>query len=297
LPALRASSDADGLLWKNGPRSAASAPVKIAIASDHAGFTYKHRIATMLRELGHEVRDFGTHSEEPVDYPLFIAPAAEAVASGTCDRGVVLGGSGNGEQIAANKVRGIRCALCWSVETAKLARKHNDANVISIGQRMVPSDLALEIVRTWLEAEFEAGRHLPRVQEIAALEARVAAGPSSAFAVHEKTLLIRPEHLNHHGTVFGGYMMKWADDMAFNTATLTLPGTEFVTRRVEAFDFASPVRSGDIIKVHARVESVGTTSCLVAVWCLDAMTRATVFRTAVVMVNVGPNGKKAPIPR
>jgi ribose 5-phosphate isomerase B len=271
--------------------------VKIAIASDHAGFTYKQRIAAMLREAGHEVRDYGAHSEESVDYPLFIAPAAEAVSAGTCERGIVLGGSGNGEQITANKVRGIRCALCWSIETARLARRHNDANMISIGQRTVSVETALDIVRTWLGEEFDGERHSPRVQQIAALESRVAAGPFAGYAVHEKTLLIRPEYLNHHGTVFGGYMMKWADDMAFNSASLTFPGTEFVTRRFDAFDFASPVRSGDIIKVHARVESVGTTSCTVAVWCVNAETRATVFRTTGVMVNVGPDGKKAPIPR
>src|SRR6266702_2092284 len=107
--------------------------MKIAIGSDHAGFEYKGRIIEMLSGAGHEVRDFGTYSSAPVDYPLFIAPAAQAVASGECERGIVLGGSGNGEQITANKVRGIRCALSWSIETARLARMHNDANVIAIG--------------------------------------------------------------------------------------------------------------------------------------------------------------------
>src|SRR5687767_7819992 len=102
--------------------------MKIAVGSDHAGFECKGRILEMLSVDGHEVRDFGTHSAAPVDYPLFIAPAAEAVARGECERGVVLGGSGNGEQIVANKVHGIRCALCWSLETARLARQHNDAN-------------------------------------------------------------------------------------------------------------------------------------------------------------------------
>src|SRR5688572_29998837 len=122
--------------------------MKLAIASDHAGFAYKNRLIAMLGETGHDVRDFGTFSEDKVDYPLFIAPAAEAVAAGECERGIVLGGSGNGEQITANKVRGIRCALCWNVETARLARQHNDANMISIGQRLVPADLAVEIVQT-----------------------------------------------------------------------------------------------------------------------------------------------------
>jgi ribose 5-phosphate isomerase B len=271
--------------------------MKLAIASDHAGFAYKERITAMLRAEGHEVRDFGTYNEDPVDYPLFIAPAAEAVAAGNCDRGVVLGGSGNGEQIAANKVRGIRCALCWSTDIARLARAHNDANVISIGQRTVSIEVALDIVRTWLIEEFDGARHSPRVQEIAALETRIAAGPMPGYGVHEKTLLIRPEHLNHHHTVFGGYMMKWADDMAFSAASLTFPGSKFVTRTFDAFDFANAVRSGDIIKVFARVESVGTTSCKVAVWCLNAETKMTVFRTTGVMVNVGPDGKKTAIPR
>ena len=271
--------------------------MKIAIASDHAGFAYKERISAMLRAEGHEVRDFGTYNEEPVDYPLFIAPAAEAVSVGDCERGIVLGGSGNGEQIAANKLRGIRCALCWSTDTARLARAHNDANMISIGQRTVSVETALEIVTSWLTEEFDGARHSARVQEIAALETRVAAGPVAGYGVHEKTLLIRPEYLNHHSTVFGGYMMKWADDMAFSAASLTFPGSKFVTRMFDAFDFANAVRSGDIIKVFARVESVGTTSCKVTVWCLNAETKMTVFRTTGVMVNIGPDGMKAPIQR
>lgn len=271
--------------------------MKLAIASDHAGFAYKERIIAMLRGEGHAVRDFGTYNENPVDYPLFIGPAAEAVAAGDCERGIVLGGSGNGEQIAANKVRGIRCALCWNTETARLARAHNDANMISIGQRTVPVELALEIVMTWLTEEFDGARHLPRIQEIAAIETRVAAGPKPGYGVHEKTLVIRPEHLNHHSTVFGGYMMKWADDMAFSSASLTFSGTKFVTRTFDAFDFANAVRAGDIIKVFARVESVGTTSCRVAVWCLHAETKVTVFRTTAVMVNIDADGKKTPIPR
>jgi ribose 5-phosphate isomerase B len=271
------------------------AAVKIAIGSDHAGFAYKQEITSTLRAGGYEVRDFGTSSELPVDYPLFIAPVAEAVARGECERGIVLGGSGNGEQITANKVRGIRCALCWSVETARLARMHNDANVISIGQRMVPLELALQIVQTWLGAEFEGDRHVPRLQEIAALEAKIAQGPQPGFAVHEKTLLIRPEHLNHRNTAFGGYLMRWADDMAYNAASLTFPGRCFVTRRFNAFDFTAPVRSGDVIKVFARVETVGTTSCTVSVWCLNAETKVTIFRTTGVMVNVGADGRKAAI--
>ena len=137
--------------------------MRIAIASDHAGFRYKQRIAEELASLGHEVADFGVDSEEPTDYPLFIRPAAEAVAAGDCERGIVLGGSGNGEAMVANRVRGVRCALCWSVEAAELGRRHNDANVISIGQRMVSLDLALAIVRTWLDTPFDGGRHARRI--------------------------------------------------------------------------------------------------------------------------------------
>ena len=140
--------------------------MKIAIGSDHAGFEYKERIKALLQSLGHEVRDFGTHSREPVDYPVFIRPAAEAVARGECERGIVLGGSGNGEAMVANKVRGIRCALCWSVDTARWAREHNEANVLALGERTVSSELALEIVRVWLETPFAGGRHTARVQQI-----------------------------------------------------------------------------------------------------------------------------------
>jgi ribose 5-phosphate isomerase B len=140
--------------------------MKIGIGSDHAGFEYKERIKLLLRELGHEVRDFGTNSPEPVDYPVYIRPVAEAVAKGDVERGIVLGGSGNGEAIVANRVKGVRCALCWNLETARLGREHNDANALSIGQRMIPVDLALEIVRIWLTTPFAGGRHLERIREI-----------------------------------------------------------------------------------------------------------------------------------
>jgi len=140
--------------------------MKIAIASDHAGYTYKEIIKGHLALHGHQVEDFGTHFEEPVDYPLFIRPAAEAVARGHCEWGIVLGGSGNGEAIVANKVRGIRCAVCWNTESARLAREHNDANMISIGQRMMTGETALTIVDTWLSAEFEGGRHKRRIDLI-----------------------------------------------------------------------------------------------------------------------------------
>jgi len=140
--------------------------VKIAIASDHAGYMYKEKIKGHLTSKGHQVEDFGTDSEEPVDYPLFIRPAAEAVALGNCDKGIVLGGSGNGEAMVANKVRGIRCAVCWNIESARFAREHNDANVISLGQRMMTPETAIEIVDAWMSAEFEGGRHKRRIEQI-----------------------------------------------------------------------------------------------------------------------------------
>jgi ribose 5-phosphate isomerase B len=136
----------------------------IALGTDHAGFSYKEAINTFLLGKGYQTKDFGTFSEESVDYPDFIRPAAEAVAEGLCDLGIVLGGSGNGEAMAANKVRDIRGALCWSVETAKLAKQHNNANVLSIGQRQISKELALEIVDAWLNATFEGGRHSRRIE-------------------------------------------------------------------------------------------------------------------------------------
>ena len=138
--------------------------MKIAIGSDHAGFRYKERIKEFLQEEGHVVKDFGTFSEEPVDYPLFIRPVAEAVARGEYERGIVLGGSGNGEAMAANRIKKVRCALCWNEELARLARQHNDSNVLSLGQRVIPEDTVLEIVRVWLETPFEGGRHVRRIE-------------------------------------------------------------------------------------------------------------------------------------
>jgi ribose 5-phosphate isomerase B len=140
--------------------------MKISLGTDHAGFRYKEKVKELLEQLGHEVTDFGTWSEEPVDYPLFIRPAAEAVAKGECERGIVFGGSGNGEAMAANKVRGVRCALCWNEETARLSRQHNDANVLSIGERMIPEETALALVRVWLTTAFEGGRHAKRIAEL-----------------------------------------------------------------------------------------------------------------------------------
>ncbi|MGH7835688.1 MAG: ribose 5-phosphate isomerase B [Candidatus Binatia bacterium] len=140
--------------------------MRIALASDHAGYRYKTILLEFLSGRGLEPVDFGTNSEEPVDYPDFIRPAAEAVARGLCDRGIVLGGSGNGEAMAANRVRGVRCALCWSEEAARLARLHNDANVISLGQRLLTEEQVYRIVHTWLSTEFEGGRHIQRLAKL-----------------------------------------------------------------------------------------------------------------------------------
>ncbi|MEN8149205.1 MAG: ribose-5-phosphate isomerase [Planctomycetota bacterium] len=140
--------------------------MKISLGTDHAGFKYKEAIKAWLTEAGHEVADFGTHSEESTDYPLFCRPAAEAVASGECERGIVLGGSGNGEAMTANRVKGVRCALCWDETTARLAREHNDANMISLGERMIDLETALRIVATWLTTPFEGGRHVRRIELI-----------------------------------------------------------------------------------------------------------------------------------
>jgi ribose 5-phosphate isomerase B len=138
--------------------------MKIAIGSDHAGFRYKERIKEFLQEQGHVVNDFGTFSEEPVDYPVFIRPVAEAVARGEYERGIVLGGSGNGEAMMANRIKKVRCALCWNEELARLARQHNDSNVLSLGQRVIAEDIVLDIVRVWLETAFEGGRHVRRIE-------------------------------------------------------------------------------------------------------------------------------------
>lgn len=142
--------------------------MKIALATDHAGFDYKEKIREHLEAKGHLACDFGTHSDERVDYPDFIRPAARAVAKGECERGIVLGGSGNGEAIAANRFRGVRCAVCWNEESARLARLHNDANMISLGQRMMSLETALAIVDIWLETEFENGRHVERLKKLEA---------------------------------------------------------------------------------------------------------------------------------
>ena len=138
--------------------------MKIALGTDHAGFEYKEAVKKHLQCLGHEVQDFGTFSNKSVDYPEFVRPTAESVADGLCDLAVVFGGSGNGEAMCANKVKGVRCALCWSEETARLAKEHNNANVLSIGQRQISEKLALKIIDAWLEADFEGGRHIRRIE-------------------------------------------------------------------------------------------------------------------------------------
>ncbi len=145
--------------------------MKVAIGSDHAGFELKEHLRPFLAELGHEVVDMGTDSTEPVDYPPICAGVAREVVAGRADRGIVLGGSGQGEQLAANKVKGARASLCNDLYTARFARLHNDANVLAVGGRVVGTGLAEEIVRTWLGTEFEGGRHARRVAQIAEIEA------------------------------------------------------------------------------------------------------------------------------
>ena len=140
--------------------------MKIAIGSDHAGFRYKEIIKAHLAAGGHEVTDFGAPSTEPVDYPLFIRPVAEAVARGEFERGIVLGGSGNGEAIVANRVPGVRCAVAWNTESARLARAHNASNLLSLGERMIPEDLLLPMVDVWMTTPFDGGRHLQRIELI-----------------------------------------------------------------------------------------------------------------------------------
>jgi ribose 5-phosphate isomerase B len=144
--------------------------MRIAIGSDHAGFVLKEHLKELLATDGHDVADLGTTNEQPVDYPPICAAVAREVAAGRADRGIVLGGSGQGEQISANKVRGVRAALCNDLYTARYSRLHNDANVLSIGARVVGGALADEIVRTWFATDFEAGRHMARVEQITKIE-------------------------------------------------------------------------------------------------------------------------------
>jgi ribose 5-phosphate isomerase B len=149
-----------------------SAAVRIAIGADHAGFSLKEHLKQTLQRIGHVVNDHGTHSEAPVDYPPICIDVARAVVDGRADRGIVLGGSGQGEQIAANKVAGIRAAVCNDLYTARLSREHNDANVLSMGGRIVAFGLADEILKVWLETAYEGGRHQRRLDQIAEAERR-----------------------------------------------------------------------------------------------------------------------------
>jgi ribose 5-phosphate isomerase B len=146
------------------------ADVRIAVGCDHAGFPLKEDIKAFLADEGHEVIDVGTDSTEPVDYPAFCAAAARLVASGDADRAIVMGGSGQGEQIVANKIHGIRAALCHDLFLAELSRRHNDANVLGMGARVVAPAYAREITRVWLATAFEGGRHVPRIEQIARIE-------------------------------------------------------------------------------------------------------------------------------
>ena len=144
--------------------------MRVAIGADHAGFVLKEHLKQTLQRLGHAVDDHGTSSEDPVDYPPICIDVARAVADGRADRGIVLGGTGQGEQMAANKVAGIRAALCNDLYTARLSRQHNDANVLSMGGRIVAFGLADEILELWLDTAFEGGRHQRRIDQIAAAE-------------------------------------------------------------------------------------------------------------------------------
>ena len=144
--------------------------MRIALGCDHAGFPLKEDLKGFLKEEGHDVVDFGTDSTEPVDYPAFCVAAARAVAAGEADRGIVMGGSGQGEQIVANKVPGIRAALCHDLFLAELSRRHNDANVLGMGARVIAPTYAREIVRVWLDTPFEGGRHVARLEQINRIE-------------------------------------------------------------------------------------------------------------------------------
>ena len=140
--------------------------MNIAIGSDHAGFRYKELLKSHLLTQGHCIEDFGANSTDPVDYLLFIRPVAMAVSRGQFERGIVLGGSGNGEAIVANRIPGVRCTLCWNVKSARLARAHNNANVLSLGERMISPPQALAILDAWMTTEFEGGRHQRRIDLI-----------------------------------------------------------------------------------------------------------------------------------
>ncbi len=159
--------------------------MRIAIGSDHAGYDLKAHLVAFLGAAGHDVVDAGTDSTDSVDYPAFCAAVARAVAAGAVDRGIVMGGSGQGEQLAANAVRGVRAALCNDLYTARMSRLHNDANVLSLGGRVVGISLAEEIVTTWLATDFEGGRHVRRVEQLAEI-ASLAASPEAQDALIDR---------------------------------------------------------------------------------------------------------------
>jgi ribose 5-phosphate isomerase B len=154
--------------------------MRIAIGADHAGFALKQHLIETIVRMGHDLDDRGTHSEEPVDYPAICAEVGRLVAEKRADRGIVVGGSGQGEQMAANKISGVRAALCNDLYTAELSRQHNDANVLALGGRIVALGLADEIVRLWLSTAFEGGRHQRRIDQIAAIERDATAKLESA---------------------------------------------------------------------------------------------------------------------
>jgi ribose 5-phosphate isomerase B len=141
---------------------------KIALGSDHAGYKLKERIKNHLQSKAIAVVDYGTNSDDPVDYPDYIRPAAESVSKGENDLGIVFGGSGNGEAMVANKLKRIRCGVCWNEESARLTKEHNNANMIALGERMISEIDAIRIVDVWLNAEFKGGRHLRRIEKIEA---------------------------------------------------------------------------------------------------------------------------------
>lgn len=144
--------------------------MKIALASDHAGYAEKERLKPLLQELGLEIEDLGTVSEDSVDYPDYAVKVGEKVARGEAQQGLLVCGSGTGMAIAANKVRGVRAAVAWNEETARLARQHNDANVLAIGTRTTPQEEIPKVIRAWFNADFDGGRHTARVQKIKEIE-------------------------------------------------------------------------------------------------------------------------------
>jgi ribose 5-phosphate isomerase B len=148
--------------------------MRVAIGSDHAGFVLKGELCSLLDGLRVEYRDFGTFSTDPVDYPDFVAPVARAVSRGDYELGIVIGGSGTGEAIVANKVRGIRCVQCTNPVVARLAREHNDANVIAFGARIIGTEVAKACLREFLTSQFAGGRHIARLEKLARVEAEEA---------------------------------------------------------------------------------------------------------------------------